>query len=81
MLSSTLYDRFPSNCAIRQFRNPAHDIVGVCGASAKVKEYVYIYLLIAGVEITYSLLVVSELSFLSLIGMDILHHNAATQLL
>ena len=78
MLNSTLYDRLHSKPAIQQFKNRAPDIVGVVGASAKVRGYVDIPLLIAGVEIAHSLLVVSELSFPILIVMDILQPHAAT---
>lgn len=78
MLSSALYDRIFSRPAIQQSKNSAMDIVNVGGASYDVKKYVDISLLIVGVEIVHPLLVVSELSFLIIIGIDIMQLHAAT---
>ena len=80
MLSSTLYARLPSKPAIHLFKNSAPDIVGVGGASAKVRGYVDVPLQIVGVEIAHPLLVVQNLAFPLLIGADILRPHAAAML-
>ena len=78
MVSSALYDRLPTRLAINSFENFAPDIVKVGGASAEVKGYVVVPLLIAGFEVAHPLLVVSELPFAMLIGMDVLRPHAAS---
>ena len=77
MLSSVLYEQLPSRPAINRFSISAPDIVGVGGASAEVRCYVDVPLQIAGVKIAHPLLVVTDLSFPLLIGMDLLQPHAA----
>ena len=77
MLSSTLYARLPSKPTIYSFKYSAPNIVGVGGASATVRCYIDVFLQIAGVEIAYVLLIVENLSFPLLIGIDILRPHAA----
>ena len=77
ILSSALYDRLPSRPSINSFKNSAPDIVGVGGASAEVRGYIDVPLHIAGIEVAHPLLVVSNLSFSLLIGMDELQPHAA----
>ena len=78
MVISAHYDRLPTRPAINSFKNSAPDIVGIGGASAKVVGYVEVPLLIAGFEVAHPLLVVSELPFAMLIGMDVLRPHAAS---
>ena len=77
MLSSVLYEQFPSRPTINRFSSSAPDIVGVGGASAEVRGYVDVPLQIAEVEIAHPLLVVTDLSFPLLIGMDLLQPHSA----
>ena len=76
MVSSARYDRLPSRPSINLFRNSAPDIVGVGGASAEVRGYIDVHLQIAGIKVVHPLLVVSNLSFSLLIGMDVLQPHA-----
>ena len=78
MVSSALYDRLPSRPSINSFKNSAPDIIGVGGASAEVRGYIDVPLQIAGIEVADPLLVVSELPFAMLIGMDVLRPHAAS---
>ena len=78
MVSSALYDRLPTRPAINSFENSAPDIIVVAGASAQVRGYVVVLLLIAGFEVAHPLLVVSELPFAKLIGMDVFRPHAAS---
>ena len=78
ILNSAFYDRLLSRLAINSFEDSPPEIVGVGGASAEVVEYVEVPLLTAGLEVTQSLLVVSELPFAMLIGMDVLRPHAAS---
>ena len=78
MVSSTLYNRLPTRPAINSFKNSAPDIVGVGGASAEVVTYVEVPLLITGFEVTHPLLVVLELPFAMLIGINVLRPHAAS---
>ena len=77
MVSSALHDRLPSRPSINSFKNSAPDIVGVGGASVKVRGYIYVPRQIAGIEVAHPLLVVSKLPFAILIGMDVLRLHAA----
>ena len=81
MMSASLYAQLPSKPRIYSFENAAPDIVGVGGASAAVKGYIDVPLRIADVEVAHPLLVVENLSFSLLIGMDILDPHAANILL
>ena len=78
MVSFALYDRLPTCPAINTLENSALDIVGVGGASAEVIGFVEVPLLIAGFEVVDPMLVVSELPFAMLIGMDVLRPHAAS---
>ena len=78
MVISAFYDCLPSRPAINSFEIFAPDIVGVGCASTEVKGYVVLPLLIAGFELAHPLLVVSELSFAILIGMDVLRTHASS---
>ena len=78
MVSFALYDRLPTRPAINSFENSAPDIVGVGSASADVRGSVVVPLLIAGFEVMHPLLVVSEVPFAMLIGMDVLRPHAAS---
>ena len=71
MVSSALYDRLPSRPSINSLKNSDPDIVGVGGVSAEVRGYIDVPLLIAEIEVADFLLVVSELPFAMLIGMDV----------
>ena len=77
MMSTALYEKLPSKPRIYTFENAAPDIVGVGGASAAVKGYIDVPLRIADTEVAHPLLVVDNLSFSLLIGMDILDPHAA----
>ena len=77
ILSCALYDSLPWRPSINSFKNSAPDIIGVGGASAKVRGYIDVPLQIAGIEVAHALLVVSNLSFSLLIGMDVLQSHAA----
>lgn len=77
MMSSKLYERLPKKPRIYKFEKAAPDIVGVGGASAHVKCYVDVPLRIAEIEVERPLLVVDNLSFSLLIGMDILGPHSA----
>ena len=77
MVSSALHDRLRSRFAINSFKNSSPNIVGVAGESAEVGGYIDIPLQIAGIEVAHSLLVVTNLSFPILIGMDVLLPHAA----
>ena len=77
MMSASLYEQLPSKPRVYAFENTAPDIVGVGGASAAVKGYVDVPLRVADVEVAHPLLVVENLSFALLIGMDILDPHAA----
>ena len=77
IVSSALYDPLPTRFAINSFENSAPDIVGVGGASVEVRGYFVVPLLIAKFEVAHPLLVVSELPFAMLIGMDVLQPHAA----
>ena len=77
MMSAALYEQLPSKPRIYSFENAAPDIVGVGGASAAVKGYIDVPLRIADIEVAHPLLVVDNLSFSLLIGMDILDPHAA----
>ena len=77
MMSASLYAQLPSKPRVYSFENAAPDIVGVGGASAAVKGYIDVPLRIADVEVAHPLLVVENLSFSLLIGMDILDPHAA----
>ena len=77
MMSAAFYEKLPSRPRIYSFENAAPDIVGVGGASAAVKGYIDVPLRVADVEIAHPLLVVENLSFSLLIGMDILDPHAA----
>ena len=77
MLSSVLYEQLPSRPTINRFSSAASEIFGVGGASAEVRGYVDVPLQIAGVEIAHPLLVVTDLSFPLLIGMDVLQLHTA----
>ena len=76
MVSFARYDRLPSRPSINSFKNSAPDIVGVKSASAEVRGYIDVLLQIAGIEVAHPLLVVSNLSFSLLIGMDVLQPYA-----
>ena len=78
IMNSTLHDRLPSRPSINSFKNSAPDIVAVGDASAKVIGYIDVPRQIAGIEVAHSLLVVSELPFAMLIGMDVLRPHAAS---
>ena len=77
MMSASLYERLPSKPRVYSFAKAAPDIVGVGGASAAVKGYIDVPLRVADAEIAHPLLVVENLSFSLLIGMDILDPHAA----
>ena len=77
MVSSSLHDRLPSCPSINSFKNSAPDIVGVGGASADVRGYIDVPLQIVGIKVTHPLLVVTNLSFPLLIGMNVLQPHAA----
>ena len=81
MMSAALYAKLPSKPRVYSFENAAPDIVGVGGACAAVKGYIDVPLQIAEVEVAHPLLVVENLSFSLLIGMDILDPHAANILL
>ena len=81
MMSASLYAQLPSKPRIYSFDKAAPDIVGVGGASAAVKGYIDVPLRVANVEVAHPLLVVENLSFSLLIGMDILDPHAANILL
>ena len=76
MVSSALYNRLPWRPSINSYKNSAPDIVGVGGASAEVRGYIDVPLLIAGIEVAHPLLVVSNLSFSLLIRMDVLQPHS-----
>ena len=78
MVSSALYDRLPTRPAINSLENSFPDIVGVGGAIAEVRGYVVVPPLIAGFEVAHPLLVVSEVPFAMLFGMDFLRPHAAS---
>ena len=77
MVSSALHDRLPSRPSINSFKNSALDIVVVGGASAEVRGYIDVALQPAGIEVAHLLLVVSNLSFSLLIGIDVLQPQAS----
>ena len=77
MVSSSLHDSLPSRSVINLFKNNVSYIVGVGGASAEVKGYIDVSLQIAGIKVAHPLLIVTNLSFLLLNGMDVLQPHAA----
>ena len=77
MVYSTLNDRLPSRPSINSFKNSAPNIVGVSGASAEVRGYIDAPLQIVGIEVAHPLLIVLNLLFSMLIGMDVLQPHAA----
>ena len=77
MVNSALYDLLPSRTAINSFKISASDIVGVGGTNAEVRGYIDVSMQIAGIELAHPLLVVTNLSFSILIGMDVLQPHAA----
>ena len=78
MVSSALYNRLPSRAAINSFKNSAPDIVGFGGASAEVRGYIDVPVQITEIEVTHTLLIVTDSPFALLIGMDILRPHAAS---
>ena len=78
IMISSLYVRLPSRPSINSFKNSAPDIIEVGGASAEVRGYIDVFLQIAGIEVAHPLLVVSELLFAMLIGMDVFRPSAAS---
>ena len=81
MVSSAIHDRLPSCFSINLFMNSARDIVTVGNASAEVKGCIDVPLQFAGIEVAHPLLVVSNLLFLLLIGINVLQPHAAKMLL
>ena len=72
MVSSVHHERLPSRLSMNSFKNSAPDIVGICDASAEVRDYIDVHLLIAGIEVANPLLVVTNLLYSRLIRMDML---------
>ena len=60
MMSAALYKRLPSRIQICTFEYLIHDIVGVGGASAKFKNYIYCTLQIAAIDLSNALLIVTD---------------------
>ena len=65
MVSELLYSKLLTRPPIQSFMKPAPDFVGVGGASAEVKGYIYVPLQIAGVEVAhlFSLTLASRFRF------------------
>ena len=72
MVSSAIHDRLPSRPSINLFKHSAPDIVGVGGASAEVRGDIDVPLQIVGIELAHLLLIVTNLSFSLLIGINVL---------
>ena len=77
MLTAALYELLPSRPPIRKFDDSAPDVIGVGGASAGVRGYIDVPVQIAGAEVSHPLLVVTDLPFSLLIGMDVLRPHEA----
>ena len=77
MLSSAIYARLPSAPAIQFFTRAAPDIIGLGGASAKIRGYVDAPVEVAGVAVHHLVLVVEGLAFPLIIGTDILRAHGA----
>ena len=78
MLCTLLNSQLPNKFLILYFKNKAFNIVGVGGASAKVKSFIDVQIQLAGVTVAHNLLVFENLSFSILLGNDILRVNSAT---
>ena len=63
--------------SVENFCSAPPRIVGVCGASATVRGYIDAPLVISGTRVQHLLIVVEELAYPLLIGMDILGPNDA----
>ena len=72
MLSTAMYGRLPSTPAIQHFTRSAPDVIGVGRASAEIREYVDVPVLLDGIAVRHPLLVVEGLAFSLLIGTDII---------
>ena len=74
-LSAFLCKKLLSKPQVLSFGNVAPDIVRVSGVSAKVKGYVVVTLELAGIEVSHTLLVVSNLPYPVLVGTYILQSH------
>ena len=61
MVSFALHDRLTSRSSINLFKNFAPDIVEVRSLNVEVRNYIDVPLQIAGIEVEYPLLVVTNL--------------------
>ena len=77
MLSNALYAQLLDAPAIQPFSPAAPEVVGVGGASAKIREYVDMPVEVAGVAVRHPLLVVEDLAFPVIIRPDILRAQGA----
>ena len=77
MIPFSTYKQLRRESPILQFDGSPPTIVGVGGAHAEVKGYIDVPIEISGVEVLHPLIVVSQLAFPLLIGMDILRAHSA----
>ena len=77
MVSSALHDRLQSRLSINALKNSAPDIVGVGSASAEFRGFIDVPLQIAAIEVAHPLLVVTNVLFSLLNGIDVLQPHAA----
>ena len=77
MVSTAMYGRFPNAPVIQPFTSSAPDIIGVGGATTKIRGYVDAPIEIDGTAVRHPLLVVEGLAFPLLLGTDILRPHGA----
>ena len=77
MMSSELYGRLPSHPNVLAFDETAPDVVGIGGASAAVKGYIDVPFRIASTNVTHPLLVIENLSYPLIVGIEILRPHVA----
>ena len=81
MISAAMRERLPKPPPIQPFTGAAPDVVGVGGASAKIRGYIDAPLEHNGVVVYHPLLVVKGLAFSVLDGTDILRPHDAILIL
>ena len=79
LVTTTTLLKLPERTSVEQFVHRPPNIVGVGNASVRVLGYVDVTVDIAGLEVRHPFIVVDELAYLILIGIDVLRpHEAIT---
>ena len=77
MIPESTLRKHPGPPKVQLFSSPPPEIVGVGGSACRVRGYIDVPLGLAGVEVAHPLVVVDELPFPLLVGMDVLRPHAA----